>query len=621
LLDDKVVAYVVASLALMSRPGDVNAIEAFGERMLPRHMLEAVRAGVSPNTDLLTALRAFARTHPRGDPDTKKAWRFIFHVENLNALWRAHDTLPALVEELLAHRTGPIRNPLEERADELTDPGSLTGANELAATLREAAAHGHNVAIVRGMGGEFALRGMLEKSTLQMPARYVDTPPSGSDIVLDAADPASAMRLFKALQLVEAGEEADAFNEYVTFDLETTDNDVERCEIIEIGAARVRNGTVVERFHRLVRPGQRIAHAAREVHGYSDEDLRDAPQWAEVWPAFRQFVGGDLLVAHNAHAFDVPVLRRSSEPLGGTHALAFYDTLPLARSLYSQSARLVDLAARYGIDTGRSHHALDDAVTLAAVFDHLRRQRWVRSRQSAFTQALDYLALALVLRPAEVPHSHEERVLWDVSRVAALGRYSDCLEDYADERERVLGPPALPVEQVIDRLGGRQFMERLRTQRSPAERFPAAVERIQTLVEASHAPTLQESVGRLLERVTLSTSDGVEADPHRVNLFTLHATKGLEFSRVYLAGIEDYQIPGYYAVVDNREDEIQEARRLLYVGMTRAKDRLVMTRAESRFGRPAGAARFLDEIGLPAQRMDLVEQTVAAQTDGRTGGP
>jgi superfamily I DNA/RNA helicase len=63
-------------------------------------------------------------------------------------------------------------------------------------------------------------------------------------------------------------------------------------------------------------------------------------------------------------------------------------------------------------------------------------------------------------------------------------------------------------------------------------------------------------------------------------------------------GVEDYQIPGYYATVDRREDEIQEARRLLYVGMTRAKDRLVLTRVDQRFGRDAGGSRFLEEMQL-----------------------
>jgi superfamily I DNA/RNA helicase len=117
-------------------------------------------------------------------------------------------------------------------------------------------------------------------------------------------------------------------------------------------------------------------------------------------------------------------------------------------------------------------------------------------------------------------------------------------------------------------------------------------------VAASDDGTLERSIGRLLERVALSTSEGIEADPERVNLLTLHSTKGLEFSRVYIVGVEDYQLPGYYAAVEHRRHEIEEARRLLYVGMTRARDRLVLTRAAARFGKPAGGSLFLEEMGL-----------------------
>ncbi len=155
---------------------------------------------------------------------------------------------------------------------------------------------------------------------------------------------------------------------------------------------------------------------------------------------------------------------------------------------------------------------------------------------------------------------------------------------------------------MIKRLGGRRTMERIRAERSPAERYPSAVARLQSLIEVSGAETLEESIRRLLERVALSTSEGVEADPHRVNLLTLHSTKGLEFSRVYVVGVEDYQMPGYYAAVQNRRDEIDEARRLLYVGMTRAKDRLVLTRTDRRRGRDSGGDLFLNEIGLTPAR-------------------
>jgi DNA helicase-2/ATP-dependent DNA helicase PcrA len=67
---------------------------------------------------------------------------------------------------------------------------------------------------------------------------------------------------------------------------------------------------------------------------------------------------------------------------------------------------------------------------------------------------------------------------------------------------------------------------------------------------------------------------------------------------VYVVGVEDYELPGWRASTDKLQDEIEEARRLLYVGMTRARDRLVLTRVEQRFGRDAGGSGFLEEMGL-----------------------
>jgi DNA helicase-2/ATP-dependent DNA helicase PcrA len=92
-----------------------------------------------------------------------------------------------------------------------------------------------------------------------------------------------------------------------------------------------------------------------------------------------------------------------------------------------------------------------------------------------------------------------------------------------------------------------------------------------------------------------------------VNLLTLHSTKGLEFSRVYVVGVENHQLPGWKALDANVEEEIQEARRLLYVGMTRAKDRLVLTRAQRRSGVDTGGSLFLIEAGLIEVGSDAAE--------------
>src|SRR2546430_16729750 len=97
-------------------------------------------------------------------------------------------------------------------------------------------------------------------------------------------------------------------------------------------------------------------------------------------------------------------------------------------------------------------------------------------------------------------------------------------------------------------------------------------------MDSDASGTLAYSIDRLLERVALSTSDGIEVAPDRVNLLTLHSTKGLEFSRVYIVGVEDYQIPGYRESTEQQHAENEEARRLLYDGMTRAREPLMLNR-------------------------------------------
>jgi len=113
---------------------------------------------------------------------------------------------------------------------------------------------------------------------------------------------------------------------------------------------------------------------------------------------------------------------------------------------------------------------------------------------------------------------------------------------------------------------------------------------------------MAEQLREFLNRVALSRSDVAEKDPDlafRVNLLTLHSTKGLEFSRVYIVGAEDGQLLSTPRDGSAMPDgELEESRRLLYVGMTRAKDRLVMTRAERRKDLPTGGYRFLEEMGF-----------------------
>jgi DNA polymerase III epsilon subunit family exonuclease len=594
LVEDDVIRYVIAALRIVRDPSDPVALEAFARCVLSAHFLQEVEGAIGGSGDFLASVRALARRRPAQDPDTKKLWRLVYQVENLRVLTRSHHTLAPLVDEILSQSVGPYRNALEERHDELTDPADLPEAVRLAERLAPAIAGEHSIAIEPQAGLEIALRGMFAGAGV----RYVPAGPEG-DLVLRGTDGSAnglALTLFKALQLLDASALDTALERYVTFDLETTDTEVTTCGVVEIGAARVVKGEIVERFHSLVQPYRPITPGASAIHGYTDDDVRDARSFAEVWPELRAFIGDDILIAHNGQHFDIPVLRRLAAGRDGVNSLVFYDTLPLVRSLSRDSGKLEDLALRFGIDAGRAHHALDDAVTLARVYRELERRRGIRARKAVLVNLLDYLGLALALEPGEP--SGERETLFKLAKFYTLGRYSDALAFYERERERTGNATAPPVDEVIQRLGGQALMTRLRAEPDPAQRYPAAVARLRALMDGDASATLADSIDRLLERVALSTSDGIEVAPDRVNLLTLHSTKGLEFPRVYIVGVEDYQIPGYRESTDHRETEIQEARRLLYVGMTRTRERLVLTRVERRFGMDAGGSGFLAEMSL-----------------------
>ncbi len=614
LVEDDVIKYVVAALRIVRDPSDPVALEAFARCVLSAHFLQEVEAAIGGAGDFLAAARSLAGRRPKADPDTRKLWRLVYQVENLRALTRSHRAIRPLVDEILSQSVGPYRNALEERHDELADPADIPEVVRLAEQLDQAIAGGRSIAIAPQAGGEIALRGMLagagvrhvpsgSSAGLLSPDGPHPLTPSpfgrGGTMVIrteDGGDQGLALTLFKALQLLHSRGLVDALERYVTFDLETTDSDVTTCGVVEIGAARVVKGEIVERFQTLVQPYRPITPGASAIHGYTDGDVRDARAFAEVWPEFRAFVGDDVLIAHNGQQFDVPVLRRLAAGREGVDSLGFYDTLPLVRSLSQGSGKLEDLAERFGIDAGRAHHALDDAITLARVYRELERQRGIRARKAVLVDLLDYLGLALALEPHR-DTGGERETLFKVARFYTLGRYSDALAFYEMERGRS-GAAAPTVDEVIQRLGGRALMTRLRAEPDPAQRYPAAVARLRALMEGEPSATLADSIDRLLERVALSTSDGAEVAPDRVNLLTLHSTKGLEFSRVYILGVEDYQIPGYRESTEHREGEIQEARRLLYVGMTRARERLVLTRVERRFGMDAGGSGFVEEMGL-----------------------
>lgn len=129
------------------------------------------------------------------------------------------------------------------------------------------------------------------------------------------------------------------------------------------------------------------------------------------------------------------------------------------------------------------------------------------------------------------------------------------------------------------------------------------VSKVVAYEEVAEHPTLSE----FLEEVALvSDIDRVEEDSNRVLLMTLHSAKGLEFPNVYLAGMEDGIFPSYMTITSDDPTEVEEERRLAYVGITRAKEDLTMTCARQRMIRGETqynpVSRFVKEV--PSELLD-----------------
>ena len=161
---------------------------------------------------------------------------------------------------------------------------------------------------------------------------------------------------------------------FVVVDLETTGLGVSPQGIIEIGAARVSGGRVVEEFQQLVNPEMRLPPFITGLTGIHDAMLAGQPRLAEVWPRFAAFAGDAVLVAHNA-PYDLGYLNAAAlSYAGATLANPHLCTLKLARRLLPGLRRrgLDALAAHFGIPQCDRHRALGDVrITVEILFQLL----------------------------------------------------------------------------------------------------------------------------------------------------------------------------------------------------------------------------------------------------------
>jgi len=157
---------------------------------------------------------------------------------------------------------------------------------------------------------------------------------------------------------------------FVAVDLETTGHRPGQDSILEIGAARIEDGCIVDTFSSLLRPKRPIPDAIRSLTGITDKMVTHSPGTSEVLPEFLRFAEGALFIAHD-HRFDLGFLDFEIEVASGPPIpRPIFDTLALARRLSPGLAKynLRFLAHNYDVDTRPDHRATNDALATGQIF-------------------------------------------------------------------------------------------------------------------------------------------------------------------------------------------------------------------------------------------------------------
>ncbi|WP_446897688.1 DNA helicase PcrA [Clostridium sp. LBM24168] len=196
--------------------------------------------------------------------------------------------------------------------------------------------------------------------------------------------------------------------------------------------------------------------------------------------------------------------------------------------------------------------------------------------------------------------------------ISSLKKFVSLINSFIKSRDKVSVSSLL--KEVLETTG---YLDKLKTSKDPDS--ISRMENLKELVSAAvefEASSEDKSLSAFLEKVTLvSDIDNFDENSDTVVIMTVHSAKGLEFPVVFMVGMENGIFPGNQSI-DNPE-EMEESRRLCYVGITRAKEKLYMTSSQSRrvFGRMAcySESDFISEISGNLKEYDNIKEKSLGQ--------
>ena len=340
----------------------------------------------------------------------------------------------------------------------------------------------------------------------------------------------------------------------IVFDTETTGLDTNQDDVIQIAAIEVIKG-IPGKIYEVYIDTDRDFSEAEKIHNISKEHLiNHAIDKVKALSDFIKFVNNDALIAHNLD-YDYKILNANLKSAGLPSIasnISLYDSIDLAQRVYPKLPRykLEYLLKTLKIQGNNSHNAIDDVKATVNLISHC-----IKEMKSSKSSGLDYNDKEVI------------RLLGKFSK-----RFSPLYKMLATNSVAVnLGKVTTEIVSYIDN-----------NLNSESNKYPdEAYDELKKLtIHMSHICQdmgANESVKKYIPDYAKYKEVDLKLDSDNIVIATIHKAKGLEFDYVIIPQCAENNYPSYFSLNPYNEEAVMEDARLLYVAMTRAKRKLLIT--------------------------------------------
>lgn len=352
----------------------------------------------------------------------------------------------------------------------------------------------------------------------------------------------------------------------VVFDVESTGVNVTEDEIIQIAAIKLdSNGNEIDKFERFIKPSKTVG-SSYFVHNFSDEYLKEVGEEKEiVFKDFLDYIDGTVIVGHNVN-YDISIFSSELKRAGmkKMNLKGVYDTLEIYRRFYSQlpNHKLEYLSKFVETKTKPSHNALDDIRATGEILTIALNEKIIpfsEERKNIINKDFDkfrYFRESLKeIRKNSYELRSYEMIDYLLEKFNFFGSYSNETKEIKKENISKLRE----VLKIVDE-----------KEKSPRD----------SIIESINLTGLSNGD---LEEILVNKNGKI-----RIPILTIHQAKGLEFENIILSGLQEGTFP-------NKKGDIEEEKRLFYVGLTRGKRRIFLTYSmKNKWNKRVDRSHFID---------------------------